>query len=208
MHRRFATMSRRWPGQTVVILASGPSLHQDDVDAVRNRLPVIAVNDTYRLAPWADILYAADADWWMHHGFAAEFAGERWTQHKGKDLWARRAMDAGLHVIKSLSGNRISPNPDAIYTGSNSAFQALNVAVLAGAKRVIFLGLDLGHSGGKSHFFGDHPGRLNRASPYQTFRRAFEQAAPALTDMGVEVVNCSRQTTLTCFRRATLEDVL
>lgn len=208
MHQRFATMDRRWQGRTVAILASGPSLSQSEADLLRSRLPVVAVNDAYRVAPWADLLYAADADWWEHHGYAADFAGERWTQHQGRENWHRRATEAGLHVIRSRSGNGVSVDPGEIYTGSNSSFQALNLAVQAGATRVLFLGLDLSRPGGKSHFFGDHPGQLNRASPYHTFRRAFEQAAPALEGLGVEVINCSSQSALRCFPHMTVEEAL
>lgn len=208
MHQRFATMGKRWQGQTVAILASGPSLNQNAVDLLRNRLPVVAVNDAYRLAPRADLLYAADADWWEHHGYAADFAGERWTQNKGRENWPRRANEAGLNVIRSRAGNGVSTDPTEIYTGSNSSFQALNLAVLAGATRILFLGLDLSKPGGKSHFFGDHPGKLNRASPYHTFRRAFEQAAPVLEGMGVEVINCSDRSALHCFSHMTVEEAL
>jgi hypothetical protein len=52
-----------WAGETAVLVASGPSLCPSDVDRVRGRARVIAVNDGYRLAPWADVLYACDRRW-------------------------------------------------------------------------------------------------------------------------------------------------
>jgi len=42
---------------------------------------VLAINDAYRLAPWADWLYACDDRWWRfhHEAVAAGFQGECWT---------------------------------------------------------------------------------------------------------------------------------
>ena len=56
------TVPRMWEGQTVAVLASGPSL----TPALAQRLRVhrtIAVNHAHRLAPWADMLLALDGGW-------------------------------------------------------------------------------------------------------------------------------------------------
>ena len=46
-------------GCTVAIIAGGPSLTQNQVNMVEG-FPTIAVNDAYKLAPWANILYGCD----------------------------------------------------------------------------------------------------------------------------------------------------
>ena len=67
---------RAWVDETAVCIASGPSLTQADVDYVRGKARVIVVNNGYLLAPWADVLYAADARWWMlAQGRDAAFPG-------------------------------------------------------------------------------------------------------------------------------------
>ena len=66
-----------WRGQTVAILASGPSMSQAVADRVGEaKVCVVAVNTTVKLAPWADMLYAAD-DFWIvkYEKLAAGFAG-------------------------------------------------------------------------------------------------------------------------------------
>lgn len=46
------TVPQMWAGRTVAVMASGPSMSKDVADKVRAaRLPVIVVNNTYRLAP-------------------------------------------------------------------------------------------------------------------------------------------------------------
>lgn len=113
-----------------------------------------------------------------------------------------------INVIRSAPQSGISTDPSLIHTGSNSGFQALNLAILAGASRILLLGYDMQPTDGKSHWFGDHPGSLNRTSPYAVFRKAFDDAANQIARLGVEVVNCSRETSLTCFKRAALSDAL
>ena len=54
---------RRWPGSTIVCIASGPSLTLGDVEACAGSA-VLTVNDGYRFAPWADVLFSADVKWW------------------------------------------------------------------------------------------------------------------------------------------------
>ena len=51
----------QWAGDTCCILATGPSLTPAQAEYAKGKARVIAVNDAWRLAPWADILYACDA---------------------------------------------------------------------------------------------------------------------------------------------------
>ena len=44
---------KQWDGRTVVVLASGPSMTQQDADYVEGKAKTITVNSSFRLAPWA-----------------------------------------------------------------------------------------------------------------------------------------------------------
>jgi hypothetical protein len=83
----------------------------------------------------------------------------------------------------------------------------MNIAVLMGVSRVLLLGVDLSDRHG-THWFGDHPPGLQKRSPYATFIRAFTTAAPVLAGMGVDVINCSESSALTCFRKMRVEDAI
>jgi hypothetical protein len=203
---------RRWPGETVVILASGPSLAAEDAARVGGKARVVAVSDAWRAAPSAELLYAADAPWWDHDDGAKHlgFAGEKWTQDQRSktDAQFKAAARWGLRLVHSAQRAGLSFDPALIHQGGNSGFQALNLAVLFGARRILLIGFDLQPTGGRSHFFGDHPGALNQQIPFGSFRAAFEAAAPQLAEAGIVVVNCSRATALTCFPRLPLEEAL
>jgi hypothetical protein len=69
------TPARLFAGKAIVCLGGGPSLTQAQVDACRGRAHVIAINDAFRLAPWADVLYACDWQWWKANPEAYDFAG-------------------------------------------------------------------------------------------------------------------------------------
>ena len=191
----FARLYRR----PCVVVASGPSLTADDVDYCRERAAVIVANDNYKLAPWADVLYAADPEWWDLHQGAPSFKGLRVTQDAGA---ARRWR---LHYIDSVDRQGFSLEPGRIHRGDNSGFQAVNLAVLANCSPIVLLGFDM-KMGAKRHWFGDHPGALNKASPYQLFASAFNEASQRQPDL--EILNATRETALECYPRVNLRDVI
>ena len=106
-------------------------------------------------------------------------------------------------------GYIISTNPEHIYFGGNSGFQAINLAYLMGASRIVLLGFDMGVTGGKLHWHADHGGRCHNPPPSQInqWRRTVDAAAGQLLDMGVNVVNCTGTTALVDWPRATLDEV-
>ena len=59
---------------------------------------------------------------------------------------------------------------------------------------------------GKKHFFGDHPEGLNVNSPFKGFIKAFHTIDP--NQYGIEIMNATEQSALTCFPKANLKDVL
>jgi hypothetical protein len=90
----------------------------------------------------------------------------------------------------------------------NSGAMAINLAVLAGAKRIIALGLDCQYMNGKRHHFGNHPTGLGNALSVKKWPASFKRLAANAKGKGVEVLNASRSTALDCFERVNLEDVL
>lgn len=193
------------PGGTVVCLASGPSLTKDDVDYCYGRADaIIAVNDTYRLAPFANAIMASDAAWWAVHKGVPDFLGERYS------LEASACRVAGVKVLRRTGESGIETDPTGLRTGRNSGAAAINLAVHYGAARVVLLGYDMQATRGDrhSHFFGSHPFPLRRTSNYTMFRQMFEHMVEPLAKLKVEVINCSRETSLRAFPRKPLAEVL
>lgn len=197
------SVPRLFPESTIVVIASGPSLTADDAEWCRGRAPVVAVNDAYRVAPWADVLYACDAKWWDAHQGVPRVNGVKFALEKRAASWP------GVQVLDNTGDRGLELDPSGVRSGKNSAYQAVNVAVHLGARRILLLGLDLAQWPGQpSHFFGQHPRDLQRDSPFASFREYFESLVDPLRALGVTVVNCSRRTALECFPVMPLREAL
>jgi hypothetical protein len=133
-----------------------------------------------RLAPWAEALVSADRAWWKHH--VPDFAGRKFS-----------AMPVHGIDTEQLPG---------VVMGTNSGLLAVQVAVSLGAKRVLLLGFDMGGT----HFFGPHPEGLKNTKPhrFEQFKRQFADYRPR----GVEIINCTPGSALTCYPTATLDACL
>ena len=195
---------RLWPGATVALLGAGPSLTRADVDACHGVVPVIAINRAVDWAPWANVLYACDEKLWHWIQGAPNFAGLKYGLHQ-----AIPAAKWGVSVLQNTGPLGLELDPTGLRTGYNSGYQAINLAVHLGAARVVLLGYDMGPAAdGRTHFHAPHPDEHRVPSPYPQMRAAFASLVEPLAALGVSVVNCSRQTTLEVFPRATLEDAL
>lgn len=187
---------RLWSGATVAVLASGPSMSQAVADQVRAAgVPAIAVNNTFRLAPWASMLYAADANWWQCNPDALGFDGLRVSAEKV----------SGVLLLRHTGAVGFEPDPSAVRTGGNSGYQAVHVAAHAGAKRILLCGFDM-HDRGGSHWHGDHPHPLRNTGPalFERWCQRFEEMAGALSDRGIEVLNCTPGSALKAFPQVPL----
>lgn len=180
----------RWRGRLVVVAATGAGL-TPEVAAQCAGVPTIAVSDAYRLMPTADVLYSCDARWWDHH--RPQFAGEKWSTHQVGRNDKRGAADRhGLHLVPGAPGQVFRTDGTIAY-GSNSGFQAIGLAILFGAARIVLVGFNLGGP----HFFGAHPRPLVNSNCRQ-FLPQF-QAAAARMPAGVEIVNATPRSALDCW---------
>lgn len=226
---RFSRVLPLWTDFAAVILAGGPSLTREQVEQVRlareeDLARVVVVNDSYLLAPWADLHYAADAKWHRWHaagvakpilGLTAEQVRDRWRAFAGERCSiqaSEEVVDPGVHLLKNAhhpsNGFGLSLDRGALATGRHSGFQALNLVILAGCKTVILLGFD-GQPGpdGKSHWHGDHP-KPSPNSVYQHFLRSFSAAEREIEAAGVSVLNCSPGTAINSFPKVPLAKAL
>lgn len=192
-----ATVPRQFAGETVAILAGGPSMTREDAMFCRDHARVIAIKDCIELVPDAEVLYSCGHDgrrWWQRYGDGlSAYQGLRYTLDPAAVKWAS--------VLKNTGEMGLETSPDGLRTGRNSGYQAINLAVHLGAKRVVLLGYDMQPSGGRHHWFGE-----TSIPPYEMFQRCFPTIVEPLKAIGVEVLNATRSTALTCFPQVRLEE--
>lgn len=187
----------QWSGRTVVCVGSGPSLRAADCELVKaSGHPVVVTNTTFRMCPWADILFGFDLKWWRIYSaeVAATFAGRKIG---GSPLATRYGAESPYMDGQPWFG---------LYRNSGCCAGA--IAIASGAQRIVLLGYDAGFDEGRRHWHEDHPRGLENASTVADWHRLFGILAKNARRNGVEIVNASRRTALACFRRRDLESAL
>jgi len=193
----------RWPRECVALVASGLSAKAVDLSVLRDRIRVVAVNTSYELVPWADMLYACDYRWWYTQQGAKNFRGVKVTQ----DTIAKEAYRELVLVEVTTSGDElITGKLGSLGAGGNSAFQAMNLLVQIGVRGIALIGCDLTGE----HWHGRHPVPLENPdeSNFIRWRKAFNGATVKLAEMDVDVVNCSEASTIKAYPKMSLEQAL
>ena len=199
-----------WGGAGVVVcIGGGPSLTEEAVALACDQADlVIGINDAYRIAPEGglDVLYGCDRQWWDWHPRAAVLEGMLLltSDHEVPPRYPR------VGLLERVGDYGLADRPWQLYTGHNGGYQAIQIAVHLGATRVVLLGYDQTESrGGRSHWFGNHPGRTGDPTKYEIqFRPAFQSLVDPLRERGVECVNATPGSRLTAFPMIELKEAL
>ena len=216
---------KKYEGETVVILATGPSLSEEQVNYVKGKARVITVNNSYQLAPWADIHVACNDNWWDYY-----WKNDEVLRNMKADKYTRyqhQADEFGITFIDSIVKDGLSKDPSVIHINKGSGPIAINVATLSGFKKIILLGHDM-------KFANDYNGRYKKAGStprhyfgeYPKEMQHFPQSKESIDNNGViiglidayegmvkdlegiDVVNCTPDSHLPTFRRGKLTDEL
>lgn len=214
--KNYWTAEALWPDATFVCIGGGPSLTAAQVEQCRDRvdengLPVrvIVVNDAYRIAPWADVLYFCDDRWWQwHHKKVGDWKGLIVRLQGGHHDFG----DPRIKVLRNLDEKRgLADRRDGLHTGQNSGYQAINLAVHLGARRLVLLGYDMqaDQSSGpaRTHWFGDHPGGTS-PTVYEIMLPHFASLVKPLAERGIEIINATPRSRLRDFPMKRIEDAL
>ena len=206
-----------------VIIGSGPSLTENQVEFIKFQYEhawTIAVNDNYKLAPWADFVFASDIKWWRFHynnvcDVVEEYTELRTIENVVGSLFRKQAFRIPLKsdfVFRDVT--MLDTNPMSLYHGGCSGILAMELVRTLGQvhrpKKIILVGFDMQHTGGKSHWFGDHPKGFINATMCERWCKEVESMIPYYKKWDIEVVNCSLETAIPehVIRRSTLEKEL
>jgi len=176
---------------TICCIASGPSLVAEDCALIeRSGLKTIAINNSWQMARFADYIYAGDKSWWHVNADKIDIPAKRISC----DASASKRFNTATHLPSG---------------GYNSGMMAIRYAMFRlEARRVILLGYDCSVANG-IHWHGPHEKLKNPdATRVAKWVKQFEKVSEEAKALGVQVINCSRDTALTCFERKPLAEVL
>jgi hypothetical protein len=191
------SVPREWPGERCFVLCGGKSLQIADVPRLRGR--VIAVKQSVKLRPTADVMFISGRD-------DATVCAPYFKIYRGPRIVCRNIypnLPAGTYCLRRTPGGAYSRDP-RLLGGLDAGTSAINLAALFGATEIVVLGMDM--TGGrwmKKHHLPVIPQRhfdLHLAN-LATF-------APELQADGVRVVNCSPISVVPFFEKRSLAEFL
>lgn len=191
-----------WSGAPCVIAASGPSLSQQQIEAVKaaSAVRLIVTNSTWVRAPFADVIYGCDFQWWKAYHLQIKYAGLHgrcWTQDRSA---AERFQ---LHYVRTEGRQGLGTK--ALRVNGNSGAGAINLAYLFGCRRILLIGFDMREVDGKKHWHADHPAPLVQKQTFGDWIHKFMTLASDLKANGCQVINCTPGSALQCFPMSTIE---
>lgn len=186
----------RFRGRVFCIVGGGPSLKseatreamakaaQDYPDVVW-----IAVNNSYEIAPWADILHFADAAWW------------EWNHRAVKKVWKKIVTTATSEVKPPCNDpmlrrfwrdrNQFTTDKQKLH-GFDSGTQAVNLAFHLGASKIVLWGIDMCVPAGETPQWHTKHRRATRVENYLTkFAPTLAESVRRLGELGVPVVRAT-----------------
>lgn len=124
-------LAGQWAGETVAVLAAGPSMSQALADSMRQHR-CIALNHTVSLAPWADMFLALDPG----PTFCAQMPDFPGIRICGIDDPHTDALYAGMLY------ERVTLGQGHTVEIRNNGLAAIRVAARMGAARILLCGFD------------------------------------------------------------------
>lgn len=184
-------------GETIYVIGGGPSLKGFDWDRLRGKR-IIATNNSAFRVPWADVMYWADARWY-------QWNKERLSEFRGKYMITRKRPTPDLgHDIKLIEHHFVGLSHDPrMVAGWCSGSNAINLAYLFGAARIVLLGFDMTGA----NFHDEHQLPSQEDFYKAKFIPAINLMALKLAQAGVEVLNATPNSQLECFPMIKFHDI-
>jgi len=192
-----------WSRDTAVIVATGPSARDEPLDDLEGRCRIIAIKSSWKLVPFADVLYAMDRDWWIANRGAWDFPGLRVSPSPAAcNVYKaqRVTLKTGARILTGETGVIGSGLAKG---GGHSGFQALNLAVQFGARRILLVGYDMTLKNGV-HWHNETSDAKPDIKRTESWRKEMDDCAHQFDELGVEVINCAMKSALRNYRKQSL----
>lgn len=210
--------SQDWLSRRCFIIGGGDSLRGFNYNSLENEL-TIGVNRAFEVLD-STVNYSMDANFhtWLHnYKPGTEETSrriQRWQQFRGIRVFLEHpGVDFGANtfLVKRMSERSISLSlKRGIYGGTNSGFGALMLAIALGCKEIYLLGFDMKVAGERTHWHDGYPGQTKERTGkvLNNFTKVFEEFAPHIQRLGINVYNLNPDSALDCFPKLHPSDVL
>lgn len=204
-----------WSGQTVVIVGTGPSAKDTGpsakdapLDIAKGVARAIVIKGSWKLAPWADALYGIDPGWWIANRGVPDFAGLKVSPSPTAARVYRLAQVKLKARAEILTGETGVLGCGLKTGGGHSGFQAINLAIQFGARKIVLVGFDMTMANGAR--WERNPAGVAKADAgrIESWRVALDGCAEQFTALGVDVINVGEASALKAFPKMSLAEAL
>jgi hypothetical protein len=186
-------------GKRLFILASGPSLATLDLSRLERRL-VMGLNRSFLAYPRTH--YNCTMDQRLFDLYPDELRQTR-------QLFTLEGRPWGIPLTLLGAEGFSLDLARGIYSGYTIAYFAMQVATYLGFTELVYLGLDLKHDAGNTHFFGtDFHSENHECTEFPRMRRMLQAGARVLMDHGVRIYSCSPLSSLRGFDSVSYDHAL
>lgn len=201
--------------EPVFVVGGGFSLRDFDFSLLEGK-QVVAVNTAFKKVKNADIMYFCDADFVKQWG---DVSGKHFWRFKGKLKLTVLPKFQGMNNIECMKvkGVPFSTDPEFLPelpgTKLNAGAQAINVAYLAGGRKIVLLGFDMCKVGAQNNWHTETKLQHHKTTDrlvYDKYRQAVEEMADYIkeNDIKCKIFNCSEISKLECFPKEKLSKFL
>lgn len=194
---------REWEGETAFVVAGGPSVADQNTDALQSR-KVIAINSSIYRVPFAQFLFFGDARFGRDQRRHFHNIPCRVVTCSQAIQWP------GLLILGKTSADTTPLATDSRYVtmGGTSTHAAMNFAFHLGVKRIVLLGVDMQRGDdGRTHHHAPHRWPV-REGCWDRQMKTLRRIAKPLDEHGVEVINTSLNSLVDWWPRMPLEETL
>lgn len=215
-----------YQNKTAVLIATGPSLSQNQLELVREKqetgdVVTFGINNTYQVYPWLDVFLSCDGPWWRWYWNDPEL--REMSKTTAMFTWYKEFSDEfGINYIKAIVKDGLSLDPAVVHINHGSGPMMMNLALHFGVSKMVLIGHDMqfakDYDGRKQfpgstprHYFGEYPKPLQHYPSVKVRQGVLDGLIEAYTKIkaqgvpGLDVVNCTTDTALTMFRQSSLE---
>ena len=218
---------RKFAGDTAVLIATGPSLSQQQLNLIHDRhtagdVRTFGINNVYQIYPTLDVHLSCDGPWWRWYWNDPVLR----EMSKTTMMWTwypEFAEEFGINYIKAVVKDGLSGDPSVVHINHGSGPMMMNLAIHYGVKKLVLVGHDMkfakDYAPAKKepgstprHYFGEYPKPLQHWPSVKVRQGVLDglieaytkiEASPVLSS--VDIVNCTTDTALTMFRQSDLE---
>lgn len=189
-------------GRKVFIVGGGPSLKDIDISILDKRLTV-GINVAYKILKNPTALYWCDESWAASvYEDISKIACFKFTGKHSADGFIKDNIKSvgGATVLKRTGDFGIDTDIDHV-RGNNSGAHVINLLANMKVSDIILLGFDGRILDNKSHWHSGYGLPMNNSIYSDIFTPSICSMAMPLKNMGVNVVNLSAKSAISCFNK-------